>query len=80
MVKYTIERTLAEISTTGSSAKRLALISWNGNPPKLDLRIWRTDGPEDKPAKGVTLTEAEAVDLATALQAYIKERPGGAEY
>ena len=55
MITYQTERTLAEISSTGSSAKRLTVTSWNGNPAKLDLRIWRTDEEPAKPGKGITL-------------------------
>ena len=46
-MQYEVEKTIAEISSTGSTAKRLTLTSWNGNPAKLDLRTWRTDGNGD---------------------------------
>ena len=36
-MKCTIEREVAEISKTGSSAKRLTVASWNDGPAKLDL-------------------------------------------
>ncbi len=71
MITYQTERTLAEISSTGSSAKRLTVTSWNGNPAKLDLRIWRTDEEPAKPGKGITLTDAEAKILADALNGYL---------
>ena len=70
MITYQTERTLAEISSTGSSAKRLTVTSWNGNPAKLDLRIWRTDEEPAKPGKGITLTDDEAQTLLDALQGY----------
>ena len=71
------KKTIAEISSTGSTAKRLTLTSWNGNPAKLDLRIWRTDGNGDsQPGKGVTLTEDEAAAVAAAISDYL----GGAEH
>lgn len=73
MIKYQTERLIAEISSTGSSAKRLTVTSWNGNPAKLDLRIWRTDEPEPKPGKGITLTDAEAKALVAALNSYLAE-------
>lgn len=66
MITHTIERTLAEI-TTGKNAKRLCLISWNGNPAKLDLRIW-IDG--ENPGRGLTLTDEEAKILFDALAQY----------
>lgn len=75
MIEYKTEKQIAEISSTGSTAKRLTLTSWNNAPAKLDLRVWRTaeDGTE-RPGKGVTLTEAEAQTLAAALQEYLAEK------
>ena len=70
MIEYRTERILTELSSTGSSAKRLTVTSWNGNPAKLDLRIWRTDDAEPKPGKGITLTDAEAQTLLDALNGY----------
>ena len=70
MITHKVEETLAELSSTGSSAKRICLVSWNGNPAKLDLRVWRTVDGETKPGKGVTLTDEEAEALLTALTDY----------
>lgn len=76
-MQYEVKKTIAEISSTGSTAKRLTLTSWNGNPAKLDLRIWRTDGNGDsQPGKGVTLTEDEAAAVAAAISDYL----GGAQH
>ena len=71
MITHQIEKTIAEIGSTGSTAKRLTLTSWNGNPAKLDLRIWRTDEEPPKPGRGLTMTEEEAQALADALTAYL---------
>lgn len=71
MIEYQTERTLAELSSTGSSAKRLTVTKWGNYPAKLDLRIWRTDEEPAKPGKGITLTDAEAATLAAALNAYL---------
>ncbi len=79
MITYQTERTLAEISSTGSSAKRLTVTSWNGNPAKLDLRIWRTDEEPAKPGKGITLTDAEAKTLADALNGYLSSLEAGGD-
>lgn len=76
MISYQTERTIAELSSTGSSAKRLTVTSWNGNPAKLDLRIWRTDEEPAKPGKGITLTDAEAQSLLDALQSYLNNAAG----
>lgn len=49
--------TLAILSTSKSGwEKRVCLVSWNGNLPKIDIREW---SPEGKMSKGVTLTEEE---------------------
>ena len=71
MITFEIERTLAEISSSGSTAKRLTLTSWNGNPSKLDLRVWRTGEEPAQPGRGLTLTDAEATALTAALDAYL---------
>lgn len=71
MITHKIERTIAEISRTDRGIKRLTLTSWNGNPAKLDLRIWVIDeAGQEKPGRGITLSEAEALTLAAELQAY----------
>lgn len=54
-----------EISVLSSNAKgwqkELNLVSWNGRPPKFDLRDW---GPNhEKMGKGVTLTNEEFAAL-----------------
>lgn len=38
--------------------KELNKISWNGRPPKYDIRDWSED--HEKMGKGITLTEEEA--------------------
>lgn len=49
--------TLAVLSTSKSGwEKRVSMVSWNGNLPKIDIREWSPDG---KMSKGVTLTEEE---------------------
>lgn len=70
MITFQTDRILAILSSTGSSEKRLTLTSWNKNPAKLDLRIWRTDEGDPKPGKGVTLTNEEAKTLYEALTKY----------
>ncbi|OJG78353.1 hypothetical protein RV10_GL001587 [Enterococcus pallens] len=47
--------------------KELNLVSWNGRPPKFDLRDWSPE--HEKMGKGVTLTNEEF----EALQKIIKE-------
>lgn len=50
--------------------KELNVISWNENPPKLDIRDWFPDG---RCGKGVTLTDYEARVLCEALHDYLEE-------
>jgi hypothetical protein len=45
--------------------KELNLVSWSGRTPKLDIRDWAPG--REKMGKGVTLTEAEATELAKLL-------------
>lgn len=73
MILWNTETTLAEVGSSGSTAKKLTLTSWNGRPAKLDLRTWRTDeNGQQQPGKGLTLTDTEAAALAQALAAYLK--------
>ena len=64
---HIVHRIIAEISSTGTSAKRLTVTSWGNGEPKLDLRIWRTDINPPIPKRGITLTDVEADALAEAL-------------
>ena len=45
--------------------KELNLVSWSGRSPKLDIRDWAPG--REKMGKGVTLTQAEAVELVKLL-------------
>lgn len=67
MIEFKVERMLAQ-STEGKTTKRLTVTSWNGAPAKLDLRIWHEG---EKPGKGVTLTDEEAIIFNTALNEYL---------
>lgn len=73
MITHTIERELAVLSESGDNRKLLTVTAWNHNPGKLDLRTWRTDeAGEEKPNKGLTLSDAEARILLEALTEYFK--------
>ena len=56
---------LEEVSVLSENArgwrKELNLISWNGRPPKFDLREWTPD--HEKMGKGITLTNEEFAEL-----------------
>ena len=50
------------ISTNARGWERqLNMVSWNGNPPKYDIRDWSPDG--SRMAKGISLTEEELKTL-----------------
>lgn len=42
--------------------KELNIISWNGKPPKFDIRSW--DSEHKKMTRGITLDSDEAAELA----------------
>ena len=46
-------------------------VSWNGGPPKLDLRRWNAD--HTKCNKGITLNRKEAENLLAALKEELEE-------
>ncbi len=45
--------------------KELNLVSWNGRPPKFDLRDWSPG--HEKMGKGLTLSNEEFTELKKAL-------------
>ncbi|MBO0469987.1 YdbC family protein [Enterococcus sp. DIV0242_7C1] len=46
--------------------KELNLVSWNGRPPKFDLRDWSAG--HEKMGKGITLTNEEFEALSNAIK------------
>lgn len=70
---YTVQETLATLSETASTAKKLTLTSWNGGPAKLDLRTWYETDDGERPGRGVTLTEAEAAALFNVLDDVLEQ-------
>ncbi|OFD40558.1 PC4/YdbC family ssDNA-binding protein [Bacillus mycoides] len=64
---YSIEKELVTLSSTAKGwKKQLNLVSWNGLPPKYDLREW--DGTHSHMGKGVTLSEVELKTLYLTLK------------
>ena len=64
MAEFTYEVTerIAVLSTNARGWERqLNMVSWNGNPPKYDIRDWSADG--SRMAKGISLTEEELKTL-----------------
>ena len=60
MAEFTYETTerIAVLSTNARGWERqLNMISWNGNPPKYDIRDWSPDG--SRMGKGISLSAEE---------------------
>lgn len=65
---YEIVEEIAVLSETAQGwTKELNLVSWNGRPPKFDLRDWAPG--HEKMGKGVTLTNEEFAKLKETLLA-----------
>ena len=63
---YEIVEALAVLSTNPKGwTKEFNLVSWNGHPPKFDLRDWAPE--HEKMAKGITLTNEEFEVLRKAI-------------
>ena len=61
---------LEEVAVLSENArgwrKELNLISWNGRPPKFDLREWAPD--HETMGKGITLTNEEFAELSKTIK------------
>ena len=63
---YEIKARLAVLSRTSSGwTKELNLVSWNGDAPKFDIRMWSPD--HSRVGKGITLTKEVLDALKTFL-------------
>lgn len=61
-VKYEIMQEIGVLSENAKGwRKELNLVSWNGKPPKFDLREWAPG--HEKMGKGTTLTNEELKKL-----------------
>lgn len=64
---YEIVEEIAILSENAQGwRKEFNLVSWNGRPPKFDLRDWSAD--HEKMGKGITLTNEEFEVLAKAIK------------
>ncbi len=64
---YKIVEEIAVLSENNKGwRKELNLVSWNGRPPKFDLRDWAPD--HEKMGKGLTLTNEEFEQLQKAIE------------
>lgn len=65
--QYEILEELGVLSTNPKGwRKELNIISWNGRPPKFDLRDWAPE--HSKMGKGVTLSNEEFSELKALLK------------
>lgn len=59
---YEIVEEIGVLSTNAQDwRKELNLVSWNGRPPKFDLRDWAPN--HEKMGKSLTLTNEELAEL-----------------
>ena len=64
---YEIVEEIAVLSDNGRGwRKEFNLVSWNGRPPKFDLRDW--SGDHEKMGKGITLSNEEFEVLSNAIK------------
>ena len=64
---YEIIEEIAVLSENNKGwRKELNLVSWNGRPPKFDLRDWAPE--HEKMGKGLTLTNEEFEALQNAIE------------
>ena len=65
--KFDIIQNIAVLSTEKSGwTKEINLVSFNGAPPKYDIRTW--DPNHEMMGKGITLTKEELTQLESVLK------------
>ena len=73
-IKFEIKEELGVLSESAKGwTKELNLVSWNGAPPKYDLRDWAPD--HEKMGKGITLSLDEIQSLSELLTKISEESP-----
>ena len=71
-IKYEIKEELGTLSeSTKGWKKELNLVSWNGAPPKYDLRDWAPE--HEKMGKGITLSADEVQELYEILKNIVED-------
>ena len=66
-ITFEIVEELDVLSTSAKGwTKELNLVSWNGRPPKYDIREWSPE--HEKMGKGLTFSEEEMAALAKILK------------
>lgn len=70
---FEIKEELGVLSESAKGwTKEVNLISWNGAPPKYDIRDWAPG--HEKMGKGITLTEEEAETLFRILARQVERK------
>lgn len=69
-VNYHIEEEFGCVQGEKGWGLEVNLISWDGNPAKIDIRRWNES--RDKMSKGLTLTKEEVKELLPILKEAIK--------
>ena len=66
-LKFEIINHIGVVSESATSGWKTEVnrISWDGNEPKYDIRIWNPE--HTKMGKGITLTEEELISLTNIL-------------
>lgn len=64
-LKYEIIDNIFSIEK-GNQTIQLNKMKWGNNAEKYDLRVWK----EDKPLKGITLTDEELMELCQAMSEF----------
>ena len=68
---FEIKKHLATLRTSNTGwTRELNLVSWNGAPPRYDIRDWSPD--KEQMTKGVTLTEEDAIAVANAIMEEVR--------
>lgn len=69
--EYRILGEYGSIGQSGDIAKKVRLVSYDGGPPRLDIRQWRQQRASGREVifKGISLSRAEAVRLRDILYA-----------
>jgi hypothetical protein len=63
-LEYEVIEKIGVLSETKNTRTEVRLVAWNGEQPKLDVRVWIAPGTdEEKPGKGKTLSDLEAALL-----------------
>lgn len=74
-VKYEVVKHFGKLGESESGwNKELNLISWNGKPPKFDIRAWKETETGRQMQKGITLSADEAAALLVLQQKIAEEK------